>query len=86
MNNCRDSIVADIMSSMVDTMLDHDYIKFFTVSVGVALEKFLEEMNEQNSPMLRNLDDSDIKPKKVDFSLNIMKCQPSSRNYCETTT
>jgi len=92
-NNCKDSEIADMMANVIEAMTDREFLRYFTVSVGTALDVFEEEMSDLNPVVAKQpkgrYDDSDDdvqKSKKVELGISIMKCQPSSRNYCETTT
>lgn len=88
-SNSKDNEIAEIMTNVIESLTDRDFVKYFTVGVGNALDIFEDEISELN-PVVRPIgdaaEDEPKKTKKVELGITIMKCQPSSRNYCEATT
>lgn len=43
-NNCKDHELAEIMSIIIETLTDRDFLKYFVVGVGNALDIFEDEI------------------------------------------
>ena len=90
-NNSRDSEVTEMMTNVIEVLKDPEFVKYFTVDVGNALEVFEEELSDQAALNRSQTEDATSeekakRSKKVELGIAIMKCQPSSRSYCEDTT
>ena len=90
-NNSRDSEATEMMTNVIEVLKDPEFVKYFTVDVGNALDVFAEEISDQTAlnrshPEDGNPEDKAKKTKKVELGIAIMKCQPSARSYCENTT
>ena len=46
-NNSRDSEVTEMMTNVIEVLKDPEFVKYFTVDVGNALEVFEEELSDQ---------------------------------------
>lgn len=92
-NNCKDNEITEMMTNVIDVLKDPEFVRYFTVDVGNALDIFEEEIQDQYAAMNKSQQVEDAesiheqkKQKKIELGIAIMKCQPSSRVYCENTT
>lgn len=47
-NNSKESEIAEIMTSAIETLTDRDFVKYFVVGVGAALDAFEEQVSDMN--------------------------------------
>ena len=76
------SELCSIMDELVDDLRQENFLKYFTVSMSTGLEEM--EMEYENAKDKHN---QEMHNKlRENFPISIMKCQPSSKQYCEKAT
>lgn len=74
--------LCSIMDELVDDLRQENFLKYFTVSMSTGLEEM--EMEYENAKDKFN---QEMQNKlRENFPISIMKCQPSSKQYCEKAT
>jgi hypothetical protein len=71
------------MQAILGALSAHDFINYLTVSTGRAISEYDRKIEEEKEDRAK---ESSEGPSHVEFPLSIMRCQPSSKQYCETTT
>ena len=68
-SNTNSNELAVIMQDLLDNLSDHEFKKYFTVSVGKALDQYEDQLNEIR---LASLGSNDVKIKEL--PIQIVKC------------
>ena len=76
-NNTSSTELGNIMQDVLAALSDHDFINYFTVSSSRAIAEYDRQLEEAT--------EAPDHP-HAEFPLGIIRCRPSSKQYCEDTT
>lgn len=48
-NNSKDNEITEMMTNVIDVLKDQEFVRYFTVDVGNALDIFEEEISDLNT-------------------------------------
>lgn len=58
-NNSKDNEITEMMTNVIDVLKDQEFVRYFTVDVGNALDIFEEEISDLNTNNKSLVDDAD---------------------------
>lgn len=83
-HNTAQSELNSMMQDIVQNINQTNFQKYFNVSISSAFDDLIEIVSQENK---HSSDLSQLPTRFRDhFGIRIMKCQPSSKQYCEKAT